>query len=332
MGFLVRIEDTGQSFDVEPGETILAAALRQDTALPHDCTLGGCGACRIRLAEGAVEYDELPFGLSEAEAAQGYALACQARPLADLTICVPAPTPLASEPQRCTAEVLEVRQASHDICVLRLGLPPELSSRLAYQPGQHLRIHLSDDCTRSYSMARASATDGVELHIRQIPQGRFSGQKLAALRTGDRLDIELPLGSFYHRAKDERPLLMLATGTGIAPLRGILESLLDSDDCPPVHLYWGMRDASDLYLHDELQSWRERLYEFNYVPVLSRPSSGWIGRQGHVQQAACEDFDDLSEFGIYLCGSPTMIAEARQAFLGRGASAEHLYVDGFSFQ
>ena len=332
MTFLVRIEDSGQSFDVGPGETILAAALRQDTSLPHDCTLGGCGTCRIRLTEGSVGYDEFPFGLSEAEAADGYALACQARPLANLTIRVPEPAPLASEPQRCTAQVLSLQQVSHDICVLRLGLPPDLSSGLAYQPGQHLKIHLPDDCTRSYSMARAGATDAIELHIRQIPLGRFSGQKLPALRAGDRLDIELPLGNFHFRAKDERPLLMLATGTGIAPLRSILESLLDSDDCPPVHLYWGMRDAGDLYLHDELLSWRDRLYEFNYVPVLSRPSAGWRGRQGHVQQAVCEDFTDLSEFGIYLCGSPAMIAEAREAFLARGANAEHLHVDSFSFQ
>src|SRR5262245_26174521 len=125
---------------------------------------------------------------------------------------------------------------------------------------------------------------------------------------------------------------MVATGTGLAPIKNILESLLDDPDYPPVTLYWGMRTAADRYLHNEIQAWSGRLSEFRYVPVLSRADGAWTGRRGHVQQAVAEDFDDLSAHAIYLCGSPNMIAEARITFSARGASMAHLYADGFHFQ
>ena len=125
---------------------------------------------------------------------------------------------------------------------------------------------------------------------------------------------------------------MVATGTGIAPLKSILESLLDDDDCPPVSLYWGMRTEADLYLDDVIRSWQGRLYEFRYVPVLSRGGPSWRGRRGHVQQAVIADLPDLSEHGIYLCGSPAMIDEAKNEFAAHGAQLDHLYVDAFTFQ
>jgi CDP-4-dehydro-6-deoxyglucose reductase len=125
---------------------------------------------------------------------------------------------------------------------------------------------------------------------------------------------------------------MAATGTGLAPIKSMLESLMDDRDCPPVSLYWGVRTEADLYLADEIRTWGERLYEFDFVPVLSRASENWRGRRGHVQDAVVQDFGDLSEHALYLCGSPAMIADARQRFLRLNASPEHVYVDGFTFQ
>ena len=145
-------------------------------------------------------------------------------------------------------------------------------------------------------------------------------------------EVELPLGNFRLHAEDYRPLLMVATGTGLAPIKSMLESLMGDDDCPPVSLYWGMRTEADLYLHDEIQTWADRLYEFQYVPVLSRASDSWTGRRGHVQDAVLADLPDLSEHAIYLCGSPNMIADAKVAFAARGASMDHLYADSFVFQ
>jgi CDP-4-dehydro-6-deoxyglucose reductase len=172
----------------------------------------------------------------------------------------------------------------------------------------------------------------VDFHVRRIPGGRFTDSHLGKLVPGHVLDVELPLGAFRYHSEDYRPILMVATGTGLAPIKSILESLMDDPDCPPVWLYWGMRTEAGLYLEQEILGWTARLYEFQYVPVLSRASGQWQGKQGHVQDAVLADMGDLSEHSIYMCGSPAMISDAKQAFLAHGADLEHIYTDGFSFQ
>jgi CDP-4-dehydro-6-deoxyglucose reductase len=180
----------------------------------------------------------------------------------------------------------------------------------------------------------ASPPDGnaVDFHIRRIAGGRFTEGFLANLQPGDMLDVEIPLGTFHYHPEDERPIVMAATGTGIAPLKCIAQSLLDDPDCPPVALYWGMRHERELYLGDEIGAWSERIFEFRYVPVLSRAGEGWDGRRGHLQHAVVADGHDLSECSIYLCGSPTMIHDAKALFLAHGADPARIYVDGFSFR
>ena len=330
MSFRVQWLETGDLFEVRPDESVLGAALRANVGLPHECQLGGCGSCRVRLVEGAVDYEELPLALSPEEQGEGFALACQARAQSDLLISVEPPSASCSAPERIRALVEQVRALTADVLQLRLVLPE--TANVVYQPGQHMNIVFDDGRHRSFSMA--SRPDGrcIDFHVRRIAGGRFTGGDLGRLKAGDALDVELPLGAFRFHAEDYRPLLMVATGTGLAPLKSMLESLLDDPDCPPVSLYWGMRTAADLYLHEQIQSWSPRLYEFRYVPVLSRADDAWRGRRGHVQQAVVEDLDDLSEHSIYLCGSPDMIAQAKAAFIARGASTEHLYAEGFSIQ
>jgi CDP-4-dehydro-6-deoxyglucose reductase len=328
--------ETGQSFEVESGEALLAAALRCQIELPHECQFGGCGTCRVKLIEGAVRYEddegnagELPMGLSLEEVAAGFALACQARPGSDLVISV-APALACSAPTRLNATVQGVQALNPDVIHLRLRLPEE--TKLMYRPGQYMNVQLGDRNHRSFSMASKPDDCSVDFHVRRIPGGQFTDQRLAALRAGETLDVEMPNGNFCFHAEDYRPLIMVATGTGLAPIKSILEALMDDGDCPPVSLYWGARTEIDLYLHDEIQTWADRLYEFQYVPVLSRASESWTGRRGYVQDAVLADLEDLSEHAIYLCGSPVMIADAKIAFASRGASMEHLYADNFVFQ
>jgi len=325
MSFRVRLPETGEAFDADDLESVLRSALIAGVKLPSDCRQGACGTCRIRLLEGTVEYDEEPMALSPEEMAEGFALACQARPTSDLAIAL-ASTALA-EPARHAAVVKGLRPFSRDVFHLELEVP-----EADYLPGQYMKVHLGDGATKNFSMASPPRGGTVDFHVRRIAGGRFTDAMLPALTAGDTLDVELPLGTFFLRRQDYRPLLMVATGTGIAPIKSILESLLDDPDCPPVALYWGMRTAADLYLHDEIQAWSGRLSEFRYVPVLSRADGVWTGRRGHVQQAVAEDFDDLSACAIYLCGSPDMIGEARKIFPARGASMAHCYADGFHFQ
>jgi CDP-4-dehydro-6-deoxyglucose reductase, E3 len=324
----VFLLEAGRAFDAEPDEPLLEAAARQGVQLPHECTFGGCGTCRIKLLEGRVAYEEMPLALTEEEAQAGFALACQARACSDLTISVQRGPELAPA-QRGIAVVREMRRLARDVVNLRLELEGDA---LRYLPGQYMNVLLDDGTHRSFSMASAPAGSHVDFHVRQIPGGRFTEGELAQLRAGDRLQVEIPLGNFRLHAEDYRPLLMVATGTGLAPLKAMLESLMGDADCPPVSLYWGARTEADLYLADEIRGWGERLYEFDFVPVLSRADASWTGRRGHVQDAVEQDLQDLSEHAVYLCGSPDMIAEAKRRFLARGASAEHLYADGFTFQ
>ena len=328
MAHRVEIVETSQSFEVAADETVLAAAMRAGVNLAHECTLGGCGTCRVKLARGSVAYPEFPMALSPEEAARGYALACQARPQSDLVISVER-TPLA-EPQRHTALITDIAPYSADVTHLSLVLP-ELGD-FVYRPGQHMNVLLGDGHHRSFSMASIPQGNAVDFHIRRIPGGRFTEGVLAGLQPGDELQVELPHGTFRYHDEDYRELVMVATGTGLSPIKSVLESLMDDPDCPPVSLYWGMRTAADLYLDAEIRSWGERLYDFRYIPVLSRADAAWQGRRGHVQAAVTADIADLSEHSIYLCGSPTMISDAKKSFLEKGASVDHIYIDGFNFQ
>ena len=330
MAYRVHIMQTAESFEVDAGESVLEAAMRQQVKLAHECTFGGCGTCRIKLLEGSVGYDEFPLALTLEQERQGYALACQARPRSDLVISVAAALEGVSAAQRCSAIVQEVRSLSADVANLRLELPDWPA--LAYLPGQYMNVHLGDGTHRSFSMASVPAAGRVDFHIRRIAGGRFTEAQLETLRPGDVLDVELPLGAFRFHSEDYRPILMVATGTGLAPIKSMLEALMDDPDCPPVSLYWGMREQAGLYLDAEIGGWSDRLYEFSYVPVLSRASVQWQGKRGHVQEAVIADIPDLSEHSIYLCGSPAMIRDARQLFLAHGADPDHIYTDAFSFQ
>lgn len=330
MSYRIQIAETRQVFFVERGETLLQAAGRASIALPHDCQLGGCGTCRIRLLDGQVRYDEEPFGLAPDEAADGFALACQAQPLGDLVISTARADEACAEPARYRALVQAVRPLSADVLHIELEVPD--AGALDYRPGQYLKLLSEDGRARSFSMASVPRDGRVDLHVRRIPGGAFTDGILPQMKAGDAIDVELPLGTFFYRAKDYRPLLMVATGTGLAPIKAILESLMDDPDCPPVSLYWGMRQPGDLYLHGDIPAWGERLYDFQYVPVLSRAGDAWQGRRGYVHDAALADLGDLSEHAIYLCGSPNMIHDARAAFLQRGASSDHIYADSFTFQ
>ena len=330
MAHRVTLQGTEQSFTVEADESMLTAALTANIHLAHDCKSGTCGTCRFRLVEGTISYREPPMGLSPEEEAEGYALACQAHPTSDLVAEAEILPAILAEPARHTALVKGVEPLSPTVTRLMLELPAGAAA--SYRPGQYINILLGDERKRSFSMASAPNGNTVDFHVRTIPGGVFTEGRLRGLAPGEPLDVELPFGSFYLRKDDFRPLLMVATGTGLAPIKSILESLLDDGDCPPVTLYWGMRTAEDLNLDEEIRSWADRLCEFRYVPVLSRPGEDWSGRRGYVQQAAAEDIADFSEYSIYLCGSPDMVMAAKGAFIGQGASANHIYADSFFFQ
>lgn len=326
----VTVQETGDAFTVPAGETVLSAALSANVALPHDCQLGGCGTCRVKLVAGSVHYAEMPFALTPEEESAGYALACQALPESDLVIQPSRAAEPLPEPERRHAIIRSLRPLSAHVLHLELEIPD--APDFAYRPGQYMNVVMPDGGLRSFSMASAPRDGLIDFHIRKLEGGLFTTRHLARVQSGDALEIEIPHGAFVFRPEDDRPLLMVATGTGLAPIKAILEPLMDHPDCPPVSLYWGTRTAPDLYLHDDIQAWREHLYDFNYVPVLSQADGAWQGRRGHVHHAIADDVADLSEYAIYLCGSPAMIADAKSALVARGAGLDRIYAEGFTQQ
>lgn len=331
MAYQVTWMQTKQSFEVHAYESVLDAALRQGVEFPHECTFGGCGTCRMKVETGSIAYPdgELPLAMSEEEHAEGYALACQARAQSDLVVSADN-GPKCTAPRRLSATVAELFMHTPDVYHLAIDLPE--GHGVEYGAGQYLNLVLPDGEHRSFSMSAPPAGDRITLQIRKIKGGRFTEEILAGTKPGDQLEVEMPHGTFYYHDKDYQPMIFAATGTGFAPIKAIIESLLDDEDCPPIHFYWGMRDEGDLYLLDEINSWAGRLYEFTFIPVLSRASDGWTGRRGYVQDAIAEDFADLSEHSIYLCGSPHMVQDAKVVVGMAGAALNKIYSDSFVFQ
>jgi len=322
------------SFEAAADETVLDAARRAGVVLPSECEFGGCGTCRVKVQQGSVQYEALPSALSQEEASAGYALMCQARAVSDLVISTERTLAAPASARRRKATVVNTTPLSPE--VTRLVLTFADDEPWIFRPGQYLNVLLGEAGPRSFSVAsRAEATDEparVELHIRQIDGGYFTQTRLSALRPGDMLDVEAPLGGFGYHEDDYRPVVMVATGTGIAPLRSMLAEMFASGDTPPIELYWGGRTHDTLYLHDELTQLAQQHEDFRYVPVLSRPDATWRGARGYVQDAVVAAHPDLSEHALYLCGSPVMIADASRAFVAHGASVRYLYVDSFTFQ
>jgi CDP-4-dehydro-6-deoxyglucose reductase len=310
MSYRVTLEG-GESFAAADG-SLLSAALDAGVNLPSDCRQGACGTCRIKVLEGKVTYAEPPMALLPEDEADGYALACQARAASDLRIR--AASAVLPQPQRYRARGASLERLAPDVWHLQLELPEPVD----YLPGQYMKVHLPDGSTRNFSMASRPDGTRVDFHVRRIPGGTFTDGLIASTKS---FDVELPFGSFIFRRMDLRPVLFVVTGTGLAPIRSMLDALRADPDCPPVTLYRGARTAADLYLHDELRAWPLR-----YVPVLSRTE----GR--YVQDAVCDEVPDLAAHAIYLCGSPAMIAGARQAFRAKGASMDYVYAEGFAFQ
>ncbi|MCC5881351.1 MAG: 2Fe-2S iron-sulfur cluster binding domain-containing protein [Halomonas sp.] len=329
MSYRITLSDTSESFEAQAGEPLLEAAERAGFPLAHDCRFGGCGACRVKLVEGTVEYEEFPFGLTEEEAEEGYALACQACAQSDLTISAKLLPEGYIAPDFHVATIERLERLSHDVIHLELRIPS--ASEVVFHPGQYLNVMLDDGSPRSFSMASPHRGELFDFHIRRVPGGHFTGRLETHYQPGDTLDVELPHGNFRYDTASPRDLLMVGGGTGLAPLKSIIESLLDDADRPAIRLYWGVRRAEDLYLDDQLRQWAATLPNFSYVPVLSEAGPEWDGRRGFVHEAVCQDFDDLSAFDAYLCGPPPMIAAAKSSFSQRGLDIERIYADSFNF-
>jgi NAD(P)H-flavin reductase/ferredoxin len=313
MTFQIAIDESAIAFGCEAGETVLDAAERAGYSLPYSCRRGICSTCEAGLRDGKVT-----SGASQMAAPAGGVLLCQARPESDIVIHpkrIDRHDPTARK--RITARVYRVNRPADDVFTLMLRFPAGI--RVRFKAGQYLRVSMPDGDTRNFSMANAPReSDGVQLHIRRIPGGRFSEGVLAGLAKGDKLNIEIPYGEFYLRTGSDKPIVCLATGTGFAPIKSIIEDLIARGNTRRVRLYWGGRRRQDLYLLDLTDRWVARAPWLTFTPVLSEPDADWNGAAGLVHQAVLRDIPDLSGWQVYACGNPAMIRNAERDFQALG--------------
>jgi CDP-4-dehydro-6-deoxyglucose reductase, E3 len=337
MTFTITLTPAQRSFTVDDNECILPAAIRQNIGLPYGCRDGACGSCKSKLISGHVEHGaHQSKALTQAEEEAGFILTCCAKPKTDCLLearSVPSAGdfPVLKLPSR----VLSISKPTPDVAVLRLQLPA--NQNLQYRAGQYIEFILRDGARRSYSMANAPHNLGsppsIELHIRHMPGGQFTDQVFSTLKERDILRMEGPFGSFFLREESNKPLILLASGTGFAPIKALIEQLQHKASSRPAVLYWGCRRKADLYENDWCEAAATRMPQLRYVPVLSDPeaSDHWAGRTGFVHHAVMHDWPSLADHQVYACGAPVMVESAQRDLVQQcGLPADEFFADSFT--
>jgi CDP-4-dehydro-6-deoxyglucose reductase len=327
----VTLQPSGLQFQVEEGEAILAAALRQGFVLPYGCKSGACGSCKGKILSGSVDYGVYQAkALTEEEKAQGKALFCQAKPLSDLVLearAIGAAKDIQIKKLPCRVQTLE--RLADDVMRLRLKLPA--NEKLVYLAGQFIEFLLKDGSRRSFSMANAPHdSEFLELHVRRVAGGQFTDHVFEKMKERDILRFEGPLGTFFLREESDKPIVFVASGTGFAPIKAVIEHMLHKGIKRQTSLYWGGRRPKDLYMNELATAW-----PFRYVPVISEAlaEDNWTGRTGFVHRAVIQDFPDLSGCQVYACGVPIMVDSARKDFTEVcGLPEDEFYADSFTTQ
>ncbi|MCX7164176.1 MAG: CDP-6-deoxy-delta-3,4-glucoseen reductase [Betaproteobacteria bacterium] len=332
--FRVTLQPGGDCFGADGSQTILQAALDAGLALPYGCGNGACGACKGRVVDGRVDHGlAQEQALSAAERAGGLALFCCARPLSDLVLESREAGAAKEVPLRIMpCRVQKMERMADDVMVLSLKLPA--SERLEFLAGQYIEFLLKDGRRRAFSIANAPHDDGfLQLHVRLIPGGEFTGHVFGSMREKDILRFQGPCGNFFLREDSAKPVILLAGGTGFAPVKAMVEHAIHSRMTRPMEIYWGARNRAGLYLPDLPAAWVAAHKHIRYVPVLSEAAAEdrWQGRCGLAHRAVLEDHADLSAYQVYACGAPAMIDAARGEFAAQGLPPEEFFADAFSY-
>ena len=335
MSFNITVKPSGRTYAALVDETLLAAAMRSGIGLPYGCKDGACGSCKCKKLEGTITQGTHQLkALSVEEAAQGFILTCCATALTDVVLESRNVTDESAFPiKKMPTRVASLVKATHDVMVVRLQLPA--ADVFKYHAGQYVEFLLRDGDRRAYSMANAPHTQldnpGVELHVRHMPGGKFTDHVFSAMKEKEILRVEGPFGSFYLREDSAKPMVLLASGTGFAPIKAIIEHLQFKGITRPAVLYWGARRPADLYMHDWVLSKLAEMPNLTYVPVVSDalPEDPWTGRTGFVHNAVLQDLADLSGYQVYACGAPIVVDSAQSAYALAGLPDDEFYADSF---
>lgn len=335
MSYTITLEPSGRQFQAHSDQTLLAAAMAANVGIPYGCRNGVCGVCLTRVVAGQfIQGPHRKAAFDGRPGAGGNALPCTATATSDLTMeCGPL---LEADPVKAfPARVESIAYPAADVAVVVLRIPP--LARLRYRAGQYVEVLVPGGHTRNYSIARAFDGDAafIELHVRHVEGGLFSGRFFGAIASGDILHLKAPHGAFHLQDDSDRPILFVATGTGFAPVKAMVESLAGQSSRRKLRFYWGGRRPADLYMRELCDQWERTLADFRLIPVLSAAQAGdaWAGRTGRVQDAILADHADLREYEVYACGSPAMVEATGSVLVAnRGLPPQRFYADSFLTQ
>jgi len=328
MTFNATIQPSQHKFPINTEQTILEGAQAHGLTLPYSCRNGACGACKGKVLQGTVDHGRSQDVLSEAEKADGWALFCCAKPQSDIVIeCHEVMTDKEIQVRTLPTRVHKMEKLADDVMAIYLKLPT--NERLQFFAGQYIDILQKDGKPRSFSLANAPHDDDtLELHVRNIAGGEFTHHVFNTMKERDILRIKGPLGTFFLREDSDLPIIFVASGTGFAPIKAIIEHALHIGVKRPMHIYWGVRKASDLYMADKTDLWQS--LGIRFTPVVS--DEQWNGRQGFVHEAVLEDYADLSSYQVYACGAPIVVEAAHREFTSNRKLPENAFFsDAFTF-
>ncbi len=334
MSFKIAIKGRAETVAAEMGETILAAALRAEVPYPCGCRSGNCGACKSRLIAGEIELSPYSdYALSKAERDAGLILACRAVPWSDCEVAWLEADDVAMHPMRhLDCEVTAVERATHDIRIVRMAI--RAGGPFDFSAGQYASV-IFDPCggerlpPRDFSMANRPGGEALEFHIRLMPGGAVTPYVATALKPGERVRVVGPYGNAFYRPRHAGPILALAGGSGLAPIKSTVEEALAQGARQPIHLYFGVRAERDLYLLDHFAALAAKHPNLRVVPVLSEPDAPAGRRTGFLSEAIGKDFPDLDGFKAYLAGPPIMVETCTRVLKHLGLARQNCHADAF---
>ncbi|HVM82228.1 MAG TPA: 2Fe-2S iron-sulfur cluster-binding protein [Stellaceae bacterium] len=329
MTYRVSIRQHGAAIAVEPGQTILEAALAAGVPYPHGCRSGNCGSCKSSLEGGEVElaaYSD--YALSPEERAQGLILACRAMPWSDASVAWLEADEVAIHPQRqLVCRVVALEDMTHDIKGVRLEVVS--GGPFTFSAGQYAAVRFSSLAARDYSMASRPDESLLEFHIRHVSGGAASRYAARCLKLGEKVLVEGPFGSAWLREKHTGPILAIAGGSGLAPIKSIVGTALGRGARQPIRLYFGVRDERDLYLEDHFLRLAAKHPNLSFIPILSEPSAPTARRTGFVHEAIAADAQDLDGVKAYIAGPPPMVEAVSALLAQRRMRRQDIHADAF---
>jgi CDP-4-dehydro-6-deoxyglucose reductase, E3 len=337
MAFQIVVQPSGRSFTVEGDETLLSAGIRQGLNMPYGCKDGACGSCKCKKISGEVQLGTYQTkALSDEERAQGLVLTCCATALSDVVLESKQVTSADAFPmKKMPVRIASMEKVSSDVMRIFLQLPA--TEVMQYHAGQYVEFLLRDGSRRAYSMANAPHTlaadaPKVELHIRHMPGGKFTDHVFGAMKEKDIQRVEGPQGSFYLREDNDAPIVLLASGTGFAPIKALMEHMQHKGITRPTRLYWGGRRPADLYMNDWVLAQLPLMPHLQYIPVVSNalPEDAWAGRTGFVHAAVLQDTPSLTAYQVYACGAPIVVDSAKRDYVASGLVEDNFFADSFT--